>query len=217
MEKIYDRKKILEELWNTITHGIGFVLSLIALIAIIAVTWNKDDMTRTIAFTVYGCSLALLYGASTLYHYVRSPKLKHYMRIFDHSAIYVLIAGSYTPFALITLRHHGGIALLAIVWGITLAGIVFKLFFTHRFNFLSTMLYLGMGWLAVTMYQPLVASLPPYALYLLIAGGLTYSLGTIFFLWDRLPYNHAIWHLFVLGGSAFHFVALYYYVLPVQA
>lgn len=210
-----DKRKILEELWNTITHGIGFILSLIALIVIIAVTWDKDDSTRMIAFTIYGSSLVILYAASTLYHYAKTEKMKYYLRIFDHSAIYVLIAGSYTPFALITLRNHGGLTLLAIVWGITAVGIIFKLFFTHRFNFLSTMLYLGMGWLAVTMYEPLVASLHPYALYLLVAGGLTYSLGTVFFLWDRLPYNHAIWHLFVMGGSICHFIALYYYVLPV--
>ncbi|MDX2001278.1 MAG: hemolysin III family protein [Chitinophagales bacterium] len=209
-----DKHKHREEFWNTFTHGLGLLLSILALGVFSYITWNQTDWVRTLAFSVYGLSLVTLYAASTLYHYAKDPDIKRYLRIFDHSAIYVLIAGSYTPFALITLKAHGGYTLLAIIWGITVVGVIFKLFFTHRFNFLSTILYLGMGWIAVTMYGPLTTSLHPNGLYWLVAGGLVYTAGTVFFLWDRLPYNHAIWHLFVLGGSICHFMALYNYVLP---
>jgi hemolysin III len=203
-----------EELLNSLTHGLGFLLSVAGLLTLVLLAYENGDAWHITSLAVYGASLTILYGASTLYHSVKPGKAKHYLRIFDHAAIFVLIAGSYTPFALITLREHGGIPLFFILWGITLVGVVFKVFFVGRFNLLSTILYLLMGWMAVFVYEPLINNLPFHGLLLLVGGGLSYSLGVIFFLWDRLPFNHGIWHLFVMGGSIMHFLAIYYSCLP---
>lgn len=203
-----------EELLNSLTHGLGFLLSVAGLLTLVLLAYENGNAWHITSLAVYGASLTILYGASTMYHSVKPGKAKHYLRIFDHAAIFVLIAGSYTPFALITLRDHGGIPLFFILWGITVVGVVFKFFFVGRFNLLSTILYLLMGWMAVFVYEPLLNNLPFNGLLLLVGGGLSYSLGVIFFLWDRLPFNHSIWHLFVMGGSFMHFMAIYYSCLP---
>lgn len=203
-----------EELLNSLTHGLGFLLSVAGLITLVLLSYENGNVWHIASLSVYGASLTLLYGASTLYHSVKPGKTKHYLRIFDHAAIYVLIAGSYTPFALITLKEHGGIPLFLVLWGITIVGVVFKIFFVGRFNVLSTILYLLMGWMAVFVYEPMLQTLPFEGLVLLVGGGLSYSLGVIFFLWDRLPFNHSIWHVFVMGGSFMHFMAVYYSCLP---
>ena len=184
------------------------------LLTLVLLAYENGNAWQISSLAVFGASLTILYGASTLYHMVKPGKIKQYLRIFDHAAIYVLIAGSYTPFALITLREHGGIPLFFVLWGITIVGIIFKVFFVGRFNVLSTILYLAMGWMAVFVYEPMLHTLPFNGLVLLVAGGLSYTLGTVFYLWDRLPFNHAIWHLFVLGGSICHFMAVYYSCMP---
>lgn len=214
MSKHISPEKFREELVNAITHGVGALLSVAGLVTLMVISFTGGDVWRMTSLTIYGASLTVLYLASTLYHSFHHPKTKHYLRIFDHSAIYVLIAGSYTPFALITLREHGGITLFFVMWGITLVGIVFKLFFVKRFNRLSTLLYIAMGWMALFVYEPFVNNMDANGLYLVVAGGLIYTLGAVFFLWEKLPYNHSIWHLFVMGGSLCHFLAIYYFVAP---
>ncbi|CAN5268982.1 hemolysin III family protein [soil metagenome] len=214
MEKTLTTQSFKEEVLNSLTHGLGFILSIAGLLTLILLAYENGSAWHITSLAVYGASLTLLYGASTLYHSVKPGKTKQYLRIFDHAAIYVLIAGSYTPFALITLREHGGIPLFFVLWGITVVGVIFKFFFVGKFNLLSTILYLLMGWMAVFVYEPLFNNLPFNGLWLLVGGGLSYSFGVIFYLWDRLPFNHSIWHLFVMGGSFMHFLAVYYSCLP---
>jgi len=210
------KRHFWEELANSITHGAGLVASIVATVFLIIIANGQNDAGKILVGTIYGSSLILLYGASTLYHSFQSPKAKHYLKIFDHAAIYILIAGSYTPFTLYVVKGFWGEMMLYIIWSIAVVGVIFKLFFVHRFKYFSTALYLGMGWLAMFTIQPLFENLPFHGLFLLIAGGLSYSFGVIFFLWEKLPFSHAIWHLFVLGGSTCHFFAILFYVLPMK-
>jgi len=203
-----------EELANSISHGIGIALSVIALIILVVFASLQGDFWKILSFSIYGASLVLLYTASTLYHSFEEPKIKHYLKIFDHSAIYLLIAGTYTPFMLVMLRESVGWILFSIVWSLALAGIFFKLFYTGRFQILSTLIYLAMGWLIVFAFRPMIEYVPEKGLYWIAAGGISYSLGVIFYLWNKVPYHHAIWHLFVLGGSICHFFSVLFYVLP---
>lgn len=208
--KPFDR----EELANSITHAIGMALSLAALVILVVYASIQGDGWKIVSFSIYGVSMLLLYTASTLYHSFSSERAKHYLKIFDHAAIYLLIAGTYTPFLLVMLRGAWGWSLFAIVWGLAILGIIFKLFFVHRFQIFSTIIYLLMGWLIVVAFRPLIANIPERGLYWMLAGGLFYSFGVIFYLWERVPYHHAIWHLFVLAGSICHFFAVLFYVLP---
>ena len=201
-----------EEILNSVTHFIGFILSIIALIILIKKGIQYNEISYVVGFSIYGSSLVLLYMASTLYHSVPKGKIKDKLKIFDHSAIYVLIAGSYTPIALLVLKGKIGIVLLITVWSIALFGVIFKMFFSKRFKILSTIMYLIMGWLVIFAIKPLINNLNSVSLAFLVAGGITYSLGTIFYLWKNLKFNHAIWHLFVLGGSVCHFFSMYYIV-----
>lgn len=214
MSKIEHIPTKKEELANSITHGVGIALSLAALIILVVYASLQGDTWKIVSFTIYGVSLILLYTASTLYHSFTRPKVKHYLKIFDHAAIYLLIAGTYTPFMLVLLRENFGWLIFTIVWILALLGISFKLFFVHRFQIFSTIIYLLMGWLIVFAFQPMVDNVPTGGLYWLLAGGIFYSLGVVFYLWKRIPYHHAIWHLFVLGGSICHFFAILLYVLP---
>ncbi|GAB2994762.1 hemolysin III [Arenimonas maotaiensis] len=201
------------EFWNALTHGAGAVLSLIGgavLVTLASLYGNGWQLTGAIVFSL---SLIGLYTASTLYHAVHEPKAKGRLKVLDHCMIYVLIAGSYTPFALIALRGDGGWLLFGTIWTLAAAGIVFKLFFTGRFELLSTLVYLAMGWLVVFAAGPMLRHVGTTELVWLGIGGLFYSLGTVFYLWERLRHNHAIWHGFVLAGSASHFVAISYLVL----
>ncbi len=167
-----------------------------------------------VSFSLFSGTLILLFVISTLYHSFRSPKVKFVFEVLDHSSIFLLIAGTYTPFALITLHGALGWTLFGIIWGLAAGGIVMKAFWTGRFNLASTLLYLGMGWMIVAAGKPLLASLPMGGVELLITGGVCYSLGTIFYLWEKLPYHHAIWHLFVLAGALCHYFTILIYVLP---
>lgn len=207
-----------EELANALTHGVGLLFSLIAAPFLVFAATTRGDALAIVGFSIFALSLVLLYGASTAYHLARTPQSKNWMQIVDHSCIFLLIAGSYTPFALVTLRGPWGWSFLAAAWTMALCGIVFKLFFTGRFPMLSNLLYLGMGWMAVIGWEPMTQNLPTGGFEWLILGGLCYTLGVTFFIFDeKVPFFHAVWHLFVLAGSAAHVVAVYQYVLPANA
>lgn len=205
-----------EEIANSITHGIGAILSIIGFFFLMHFTEGQSGSKRITAALIYGASLVILYLASTLYHSIPHYKIKKVMRVFDHISIYLLIAGSYTPFALLVLDNELGDLILYIVWGAAIAGSIFKIFFTGKFDKLSTLLYIAMGWIAIIAFEPLLNNLPYEGMILLALGGLLYTGGTIFYLWNKLKYNHAIWHLFVLGGSTAHFFSILLYVLPLK-
>jgi len=197
-----------EELVNAWTHGVGAVGALVGsgvLITAAAMTGGAREVVSAIAFSL---ALILLYLASTLYHAVRDPVLRARLKVLDHCAIFLLIAGTYTPFTLVTLQGPWGWSLFGVIWGLASVGILFKLFFTGRFRFASTLLYLGMGWVVVVAYRPLLEALAPPTIAWLVAGGLAYTVGTFFYLNRRIPYAHGIWHLFVLLGSVCHFAAV---------
>jgi hemolysin III len=203
-----------EETINALTHGLGALFSLAGFIVLVMRASLRGDAWHIVTCSIYGATLVLLFGSSTLYHSFRSRRLKHVFRIIDHAAIYLLIAGTYTPFALVKLRGRWGWGLFGVIWGLALAGIVFQIFFVHRFRLLQTLIYLAMGWLALFAAKPLLASVPLPGLLWLLAGGLFYSLGAVFYLWKKLPFHHGIWHLFVLAGSVCHYFAILFYVLP---
>ena len=208
------RTDIIEEVINSVTHGIGLVLSLAGLVVLVVLASLKGDGLRVACSSVFGLSLTLLYAASTLYHSLRSPRAKHIFKIIDHAAIYVLIAGTYTPFTLISLRGFWGWTLFALVWGLAVFGVFFKIFHVDKFQFVSTLIYLAMGWMCLVAIKPILSMLPSGGLMWLFAGGMFYTVGVVFFAWKRIPYNHAIWHLFVMAGSLCHYFAVLFYVLP---
>ena len=208
---------IEEEIWNGITHGIGTGLAIAGLTTLVVLASIYGDGWHVVSFSIYGGTLVLLYLASTLYHSIQVPKVKQILRVFDHAAIYLLIAGTYTPFLLVNMRGRVGYTLLAIVWGIAIAGIIFRSVFVGRFEVLTTIGYVAMGWLMVVAYDEMMAAIPPGGIALIVAGGITYTAGVIFYAWKKIPYNHAIWHLFVIGGSVCHYFAMVYHVLPVTA
>lgn len=203
-----------EEIANAITHGIGALLSLAGLVLLIVFSSMKGTAWHVVSFTIYGVSMLLLYSCSTLVHSFKEGKVKDLFEFFDHSSIYIYIAGTYTPFLLVAVRGPLGWSLFGIVWGIAFLGVVFKAFFVKRFLFMSTIFYLIMGWLIVIAWGPLVAAVPNPGIVLLVTGGLLYTLGTVFYVWRAFPYHHAIWHLFVLAGSVTHFFAILLYLLP---
>lgn len=206
-----------EELANSITHGVGAVLAIGALGILTAFAALFGNAWHIVSCSIFGATLILLYMTSTLYHSVQVPQAKTVLRILDHAAIFLLIAGTYTPFLLVNLRGPWGWSLLAVVWAIALLGVLFQVSLLRRWPVASVGLYVGMGLLIVVAIKPLIASLTPDGLRLLIAGGLAYILGLIFYGWRRLPYHHAVWHLFVLAGSTFHFFSILFYVIPVAA
>ncbi len=201
-----------EEIANSITHGVGALLSVAALALLVVVTALSGTTSQVLASAVYGASLVLLYSCSTLYHAITNERAKRVFRVLDHSSIYVLIAGTYTPFTLVALRGVWGWALFGFVWSLAALGIVFKCFFTGRLHVLSTTIYVLMGWIAIAAVRPLLRALPWPGFLWLLAGGLLYTGGVAFFAWRR-RYAHSIWHLMVIAGSACHFVAVYCYVL----
>lgn len=209
----------LEEWVHSISHGIGAVLSLagVVVLLVLASLATRVDPWKLIGIGLYGLSLVLLYTASALYHGVRHPRLKALFQSLDHCAIYLLIAGTYTPFLLVNLRGPTGWTLFATVWSLALAGIACKLAWPHRFAALRIAIYLLMGWLIVFAGDELVARLSGTGLVLLVAGGVTYTLGVAFYAISAIPFNHAIWHLFVMGGSTCHYFAVYTAVLPFTA
>jgi len=207
------RQSYEEEMANAMTHGVGLVLSIIGWIVLLGAAGWAGDGWDLAAAAVYGGSLVFLYGTSTAYHSARSPRTKRMLRILDHVAIFLLIAGTYTPFTVVLVRDGWGWTLLAVIWGLAVAGLLFKLFSTHRFHPAATTLYLLMGWMGVLLANPVSAALPMGALLLIAAGGLAYTAGVVFYGWHSLRYSHAIWHTFVLVGSICHYIAVVYYVL----
>ncbi len=202
----------LEEQLNAISHAFGALLGIAAIVLLIVFDTHKTKWSL-FSVIVYGVSIIVLFTASTLYHAVKREKLKHYFRIIDHIGIYLLIAGTFTPVLLITLEDSLGWTLFWVVWGIAGFGVVLKLFFTGRFSVFSTLLYLLMGWLIVFDFSTLSSLVHPNAILLLIAGGLAYTVGIIFYAIEKIPYNHVIWHLFVLTGAICHFFMVLLYVV----
>ena len=211
------KERILDEEWvNALTHGFGAAASTVGGAALVWLALRAGDVWQLVGISIYSLSLVLLYSASTLYHAVRSAIAKARLRVFDHCAIYLLIAGTYTAFALGTLRGERGWWLLALLWTLAAAGVVYKLFLLERFPLFSTGMYLTMGWLGVLALPSIVRLLPASTLFWLVAGGIAYTAGTIFFHAERLRYAHAIWHGFVLTGSACHFMAVLSQLLPAR-
>ena len=208
-----------EEWANTLSHGLGLCLGAIGLVLLLLQTLlHPDSLTidifHLVSVSIFGFSLLALYSASTLYHGTSNSDKKIKYKMWDHCAIYLLIAGTYTPFLLVTMRETVGWMMFFIIWGIAVFGILLKVKYKHRFKLLRVATYLIMGWLVVLTFDDLKALLAPSGLNLLIAGGIIYTVGVFFYLNKRIPYSHAIWHLFVLGGSACHFLSIYYYVVP---
>ncbi len=204
----------LEEKINIGSHAIGLFLSLVACVLMAVRASLYGNAWHIVSVCIFGASLVALYAASTVYHSATRPESRIRLRIIDHATIYILIAGTYTPFSLITLNGTVGWVIFAVSWGFAATGIYLKLHFTGRFDLLSTLMYVFMGWIIIFAVKPLIASLPEAGLYWLVAGGLSYTLGAVIYSISKIPLNHAIFHLFVLGGSICHFVAVYFYVLP---
>lgn len=202
----------LEEKLNAWSHGLGIGLGIAALVLMLLGV-DQTNPFGLFSVIVYGLSIILLFLASTCYHAVKDRKRKHYFRVADHISIYFLISGTYTPVLLIAIPNSLGWTLFWVVWGIAAFGLILKLFFTGRFDNLSTLLYLAMGWLALIPYSELTAALDSAAMGWLIAGGISYTVGVLFYAIERIPYNHFIWHLFVLGGASCHFFMVYLYVI----
>ena len=205
---------LIEEVINSLTHAIGLLLSIAGTAVLVASASVQGDPWKIVSFSVFGASLALLYGASMLYHGSRRPHWRALYKMLDHCAIFALIAGTYTPFLLVNMRGTVGWTLFGVIWGLAFAGIILKLRFGNRYKLARVGIYLAMGWLVMFASGELMDTVSPLGFWLLLAGGITYTAGVVFYLADRLPYNHAIWHLFVVGGSVCHFYAIYYAVLP---
>lgn len=207
------QKLSIEEIANTLTHGFGLVLSLVGLVVLVYLAAIYGDIWHILSSVVYGLSLIVLYAASTFYHGSSSPELKKTLQLIDHCCIYLLIAGTYTPFTLVALRGTFGTSLFVLVWTFALIGIALKIFFHDKIPAASVISYLVMGWIGIVAVQPLFEKLGWMPLILVVVGGLIYTLGTIFYGWKTLKHHHAVWHLFVLGGSICHFLAISIYVL----
>ncbi|MDA3936789.1 MAG: hemolysin III family protein [Actinomycetota bacterium] len=217
-EKHWDRSySVGEEIANSVTHGVGVALSIAALTALVMFAATYGNGWHLASAIVYGVSLVLEYTASTLYHSLPWPRAKHVFKIIDHAGIYLLIAGTYTPFTLVVMRDNGGWWMFGIVWALAIAGIVMEAAWVYRPKGLSAAVYLGLGWFVVVAIKPLIEGLAPGGLWLLIAGGLCYTLGTAFYVLKKVRYMHMVWHLWVLAGSVCHFLAVMLYVLPLEA
>ncbi len=203
-----------EELANSITHGIGVALSIAGLAVLTAFATLLGNVWHIVSVSIYGTTQILLYTASTLYHSIPIPRAKQILRRLDHTAIFLLIAGTYTPFTLVNLRGPWGWTLLILVWALAVIGILLQGFLLRQKSIWNALIYIAMGWVVIIGVKPLLNALPLGGLLLLLGGGLAYSGGAIFYVWKRLPYNHAIWHLFVLIGSVFHYFAVLFYVIP---
>lgn len=202
-----------EEIFNAVTHGLGIALSVAGLATLVTMAAIHGDAWKIIVSIVYGLSMITLYSASTLYHSFKNPIIRKRLNMFDHISIYYLIAGTYTPFVLVNIRGAWGWTIFGIVWGCAIAGTVLKLIYGDRFRKVSTILYLCMGWMIVVAAKPLVVNTDLGGLILLATGGLLYSSGVVFYKWKTLPFNHGIWHLFVLGGTVCHFFAVLFFVV----
>ena len=213
-EMTANRYTLGEEIAHAVSHGIGALLSIAGLTVLVAYAALYGNAWHITSCSIYGATLIFLYTASTLYHGITQPKAKQVLQRIDHAAIFLLIAGTYTPFTLVNLRGAWGWTLFGLVWGLALLGVVLETLVKRRIRWLSLTLYLGLGWLVLIAIKPLLATVATGGLVLLLAGGLCYSLGVIFYVWRRLAYHHAVWHLFVMAGSALHFFSIFYYVVP---
>lgn len=212
------RYTIPEEVAHSAIHALGSHLgaAMLALMVVFGIQSGEQVAWKVVSAALFGFSIILLYTVSSAYHAITHPRTKQILEVCDHMAIYILIAGSYTPFTLVTLRPEYPViawTIFGIVWGLTIMGIVFKVFFTGRLRLVSTLAYIGMGWIVVFALKPLMAALPAAGLLWLLIGGLCYTLGAIFYLWRLMPFHHAVWHLFVLAGTLCHFFAVLFYVM----
>ena len=205
-----------EEKVNIFSHAIGLVLSVIGLVFLVIEAVASENIWAIISFSIFGLSSILLYAASTAYHSTQEPAKRGRLRVLDHASIYVLIAGGYTPFALVTLHGKIGWIMFGIAWGLAISGITLKIFFTGRYNLLSTIMYVLMGWIALLAFKPLVNALPLDGIMWVLAGGISYTVGAIIYSIKKIGFNHAIFHLFVLVGGFCHFMAVYFYILPTR-
>jgi len=201
-----------EEVANSVTHGVGWLLSVCGLAILVTLAAATGGTLRVVSCAVFGATLVLLYAASTLYHALPSERAKHVFRVLDHSAIFLLIAGTYTPLSLVAVGGPWGWSLFGAIWSLAAFGVLLNTVAHGRWRWLSITLYVVMGWLVVVAIKPLVAAIEPGALVMIVAGGLAYTLGLVFYGWNRLPYNHAVWHLFVLTGSVLHYLAILFAV-----
>ncbi|MGD0277062.1 MAG: hemolysin III family protein [Syntrophales bacterium] len=206
----------VEEIANSITHGVGALMSVACLTLLVVFASFYGTASHVVGCTIFGSTMVLLYTASTLYHSLQIPRIKSIFKVIDHACVYLLIAGSYTPFALVTLKGGWGYTILIMIWALAVLCIVFKIFSTHRFKSVTLISYVFMGWLVVAAIKPLIEHLPVGGLILLMSGGMAYTLGLIFYTWKKLPYSHTVWHLFVLCGSICHFFAVLFYVIPLN-
>jgi len=204
-----------EEIANSITHGIGVLFAIAGLGVLTAFASLYGDAWHIVACSVFGGTMILLYTASTLYHSIRWQGVRPLLQLLDHCAIFLLIAGTYTPFTLVSLRGPWGWSLFGAIWGLAVAGILLELFLTSRLRYLVVALYIGMGWVIVVAIKPMLGAVAPGGLLLLLAGGLCYTIGVPLYIKESIPFNHAIWHLFVLAGTILHFFAVLLYVIPV--
>ena len=202
----------LEEKINIISHGIGIIMSVIAFILLIIKSYADGDTLHIISYIVYGLSLIILYSASTIYHSSKTEGVRDKLNVFDHASIYVLIAGTYTPFALVTLEGTTGWVIFGTIWSFAIIGIVLKLFFIGRFKIISTVMYVLMGWLMVFAINPMINNLSADGLIWLLIGGISYTIGAVLYSIKQIKFNHAIFHIFVLIGSIIHFISIYFYV-----
>ena len=204
----------LEEKINIISHAIGFILSIVALVLLVRHATLHGDVWHIVSFSIFGASLIILYAASTFYHSAKRSELRNRLKIIDHASIYFLIAGTYTPFTLVTLKGTIGWVIFGTSWGLALTGIILKLFFTGKYNIISTIMYVLMGWVIVFAIKPLINNLPLEGLFWLITGGIFYTIGAILYSIKKIKFNHTIFHMFVLMGSFCHFMSVFFYVLP---
>jgi hemolysin III len=204
----------IEEKINIISHAIGFILSIVAFVLLVTHANLHGDVWHIVSFSIFGASLIILYAASTFYHSAKKPELRNRLKIIDHASIYVLIAGTYTPFTLVVLNGTIGWVIFGASWGLALTGIILKLFFTGKYNLVSTIMYVLMGWIIVFAIKPLIKNLPLEGLLWLFAGGISYTIGAALYSIKKIKFNHSVFHMFVLIGSFCHFVSVFFYVLP---
>lgn len=204
---------LAEEIAHTITHGLGILLSIAGLAVLVGFSSINGDVWQIVSSSIFGATLVILYGASTLYHGIHHPRARAILQKIDHAAIYLLIAGTYTPFLLVSLRGSWGWSLFGVIWSLALIGAVLEFIDWKPFRRISLALYLGMGWIVVIAFKPMVEHVETGGLVLLLLGGLSYTLGVVFYVWEKLDYNHAIWHIFVMGGSILHFFSILFYVI----
>lgn len=209
------RYTFYEELANSITHGIGLLFAVSALGVLTAFSSVFGTVWHIVSCSVYSATMILMYAASTLYHSIPWPKAKKVLRILDHSAIFLLIAGTYTPFTLVSLNGPWGWSLFGVIWGLAVLGILCEIFLLRKYRFLAVSIYVAMGWTIVVATKPLLSTVPMNGLLLLLIGGLFYTVGIIFYVSRKMPFHHAVWHLFVLAGTVFQFFAILLYVIPV--